>query len=99
MSKCVVVCYDKELRAPFKVTPPVLDCFAYGRSLYIVHKVSVAALSWIRPARLVRDWLKSSSLVLQHECRNPHGRSICSHGEHRVQADLRKDQALRGNEP
>jgi hypothetical protein len=33
MSQCVVVCYDKELRAPFKAAPPMLDGFAYGQKL------------------------------------------------------------------
>jgi hypothetical protein len=30
MSECVVVCYDKELRATFRVTPPLLDRCVYG---------------------------------------------------------------------
>jgi molybdopterin-guanine dinucleotide biosynthesis protein A len=30
VSQCVVVCHDKELRATFKVTPPILDRLAYG---------------------------------------------------------------------
>jgi hypothetical protein len=33
MSQCVVVFYDKELRVPFKVTPPMFDRFAYGQKL------------------------------------------------------------------
>jgi hypothetical protein len=45
MSQCVVVCYDKELRAPFKITPPMLPRLIYGQSLQIVHEVGVAALS------------------------------------------------------
>jgi hypothetical protein len=33
MLQCVVVCYDKEFRAPFMmVTPPMLDGFANGQS-------------------------------------------------------------------
>jgi hypothetical protein len=31
-SQCVLDCYDKELTTPFKVTPPMLDGFAYGQS-------------------------------------------------------------------
>jgi hypothetical protein len=46
--QCVVVCYDKELRATCKVTPPMLYRFAYGRGLQIIGRVvGVATLSWI----------------------------------------------------
>jgi hypothetical protein len=31
MSQGVVVCYDKELKAPFLVAPLMLDGFAYGQ--------------------------------------------------------------------
>jgi hypothetical protein len=55
MSQCVVVYYDKELRASFKVTPPMLDGFAYGQSFLIVRRVSVVTLSWIQLTRPVRD--------------------------------------------
>jgi hypothetical protein len=98
MSQYVVVCCDKEVRALFKVTPPILNRFAYGQSFQIV-RVGVAALSSIHLTRPKRDWLKSSSLVLQQDSYNPRCRSICSHGEHRVRADLRTDHAWRGNEP
>jgi hypothetical protein len=99
MSQCVVVCYDMELRAIFKVTLPMLYHLAYGQSFLIVCIVGVAALSLIQLTRQVRDWFKSSSLVLQENCRNPHYRCIYSRGEHRVRADLRKDKARHGNEP
>jgi hypothetical protein len=47
MSQCVVVRYDKELGAPVKVAPPMLNHLADGQSLQIVRKVGFAALSWI----------------------------------------------------
>jgi hypothetical protein len=47
MSQCVVVIYDKELRAPFKIAPSMLDNFAYGQGFYVVRIVSVTTLSWI----------------------------------------------------
>jgi hypothetical protein len=69
----------------FKVTPPMLYRLAYGQSLQII-RIGVAAFGWITLLRQVRDWLKSSSLVLQHDCYNSHCQSISSHGEHHVLA-------------
>jgi hypothetical protein len=89
MSQCVVVCHDEGLKATFHVTLPMLNRFAYGQSFQIVRIVGVAALSWTLLMRPIRD---SSSL----ECCSLHGRSICTSGERRVRADLRKDQAWRG---
>jgi hypothetical protein len=71
MSQCVVVCYDMELRALFKVTPPMLNRFAYGPSLQIVRKIGVATLQWIQLTRQVRDSLKLSSLALPYDSCNP----------------------------
>jgi hypothetical protein len=48
---------------------------AYGQSLQIVRIASVAALNWIHLPREVRD-MKSSSLVLPHDCCNTQYRSI-----------------------
>jgi hypothetical protein len=50
MSQCVVVCYDKELRTPFKATPPMFNRFANGKSFHILGRVEVATLSRIRSA-------------------------------------------------
>jgi hypothetical protein len=55
MSKCVVAYYYEELRATFKVTPPMLIRFIYGQSLQIVRRVSVAKLSLIQISRRLRD--------------------------------------------
>jgi hypothetical protein len=73
--------------------------FANGQSFQIVGTIGVAMIILIQLTRLVRDWLKTFSLVLQHDCCDPHCRGICSHGEHRVRVNLRKDHAWRGNEP
>jgi hypothetical protein len=32
MSHCAIICYDMGLRATFKVTPPMLYCFAPAKS-------------------------------------------------------------------
>jgi hypothetical protein len=48
MSQSVVVYYDEELRAIFKVTPSMLYYrFTHGQSLQIVRKVSVATFTLI----------------------------------------------------
>jgi hypothetical protein len=67
MSHFVVVCYDKELKATFKVTPPMLYRLKYGQSLQIVRIVGVAALSLNKLRRPISYWLKFSSLVLLHD--------------------------------
>jgi hypothetical protein len=50
-SQRVVVCYDKELRATFKVTPQVLYRLTFGQSLQIVRKVGVAGINWVQLPR------------------------------------------------
>jgi hypothetical protein len=77
----------------------MLNRLVDGQSLEIVGRVGIAVISWGQLTRLVRDWLKSSSLVLQHDCRNPHRQSTCSHGERRIRTDLHEDYAWRGDEP
>jgi hypothetical protein len=51
MSHYVVVSYDKDLRALFKVTPPMFYRLTYGQSLRIIRRVRVDALNYIQLTR------------------------------------------------
>jgi hypothetical protein len=55
MSQCVVVYYDKELKATFKVTHPMLYRLVYSQNLKIVGIIGVAALIWIQLTRPIKN--------------------------------------------